>query len=504
MTDAAASVASGGAADAIVAAESTPDPRRWKILGVCLAMSCLTMLDVSIVNVALPTIQTSRHAGSTALQLMVAGYTLTFGLTLVAAGKLGDAGHRRALLFGGLTVFVLASLGAALAPTATTLVIARLVQGAAAGAINPQGMGITQQVFSREERPRAFGFNGSVIGISSMVGPLLGGVIIAIAGTGTGWRWVFGVSVPIAIVIMVFAWRLVPKQDRATIKPASLDVWGLLVITLTTLALMYPFVTTTGVHDDPARWWGLAVAALGLVVLYFVERSEKRHGRAVIIDVAVLNERSFRNGTMLGVAYFAGLNSVMLIVTLLLQEGLHFEALNAGVVTAPFAIGSAVVAYRAGKLVRRFGRPLVVGGLLLACVGIGAAALIADLYANGVQLPGGISPWIAAAMLVAGCGSGAVLSPNLALTMQNVPVEHAGVSSSMMQVGQRLGSAIGLAIALSVYYGTTASGSSPAFAAHRTLTITLGLFGLALCVAVFDAVQRRRSGMSLPTGSGRH
>lgn len=127
-------------------------------------------MDVSIVNVALPSVQSSLHAGSTALQLMVAGYTLTFGLMLVPAGRLGDAGRRRPILLGGLIVFAAASLAAALAPTGVALAIARLVQGAAAGVMNPQGMGLTQQVFRKEERGRAFGFNGAVIGISNTLG----------------------------------------------------------------------------------------------------------------------------------------------------------------------------------------------------------------------------------------------------------------------------------------------------------------------------------------------
>ncbi|ROQ39391.1 putative MFS family arabinose efflux permease [Frondihabitans sp. PhB188] len=485
-------------------AEEPVNPRRWRILGVCLAMSFLTMLDVSIVNVALPTIQTSLHASSLGLQLLVAGYTLTFGLTLVASGRLGDAGYRRQLLLGGLVLFVAASLAAALAPNELFLVIARLIQGAAAGVVNPQGMGLVQQVFRRDERGRAFGFNGAVIGLSNTIGPVLGGVIIFLTGTVSGWRWVFGVSVPIALIILAFAWRLVPAQEKQDRRHVSLDGGGLLVITLTTLALMFPFVTTTGVGDNPNRWWSLAVAGLGIVVLYFVERRVKSRGGSVIVDMSVLNERSFRNGTALGVAYFAGLNSVALIVTLFLQEGLKFPALQAGLVTAPFAVGSAFVAVRAGKLVMRYGRPLVVGGLIVACVGIGAASLIAYLYAHGTHLPGGVGIYIAAAMLVAGCGSGSVLSPNLTLTMQNVPVPKAGVSSSMMQVGQRLGSAIGISIALSVYYSVVASGGTAAEAAHRTLTITLGFFGVALLVALFDSLQRRRLGIALPTKSGRH
>lgn len=474
-------------------AKPLDNPHRWGILGVCLALSFLTMLDVSIANVALPTIQRSLHAGSTSLQLMVAGYTLTFGLTLVPTGRLGDAGHRRQILLTGLIVFALASVASALASSDTMLACARLVQGAAAGALNPQGMGLIQQAFRREERGRAFGFNGAVIGISNTLGPVLGGIVISLAGTADGWRWVFGLSLPISLIILAFAWRLVPRTEQRPSERVSLDGMGLVLISIATLAVMMPFVTTTGVNDNPERWWWLVLGAAGTIALYFSERRVKHHGGSVIVDSAIVGERSFRNGTVLGMVYFAGLNSVMLIVTLLLQEGLGYTALHAGLVAAPFAVGSAVVAIRSGRLVGRYGRPLVVAGLAVACVGIAGAALVADLYSRGTSLPGGIGVWIALAMLIAGAGSGSVLSPNLTLTLQNVPVAQAGVGSSMMQVGQRLGSAVGLTVALSVYYSAIAAGHSASDAAHETLMITVGLFALALCVAIFDAVQRHRT-----------
>ncbi|MDR1767093.1 MAG: MFS transporter, partial [Propionibacteriaceae bacterium] len=232
------------------------------------------------------------------------------------------------------------------------------------------------------------------------------------------------------------------------------------------------------------------LAAACLVALYFVERRGKRRGVDTIIDLSVLGAPSFRNGTILGTVYFTGMNSIMLIVVLLLQNGMGYTALEAGLVCAPFSVGSALVAATSGRLVARYGRPLVVGGLVVTSLGIGAMSLIAYLAGVGVQLPGGIGVWLAGVGLIAGCGSGAIISPNLTLTMQNVPPEKAGVSSSMMQLGQRLGSAIGLAVSLSVYYLVVGSGGTPANGAHWTLLITVGLFCVALGVGIFDAVQR--------------
>lgn len=475
-----------------------PDPDRWKILGVCLATSFLTMMDISIVNVALPTITTALDASTVALQLMVAGYTLTFALTLVPAGRIGDAGYRRQLLLGGLGLFAAASLVAALAPNDAVLAGGRLVQGAAAGMVNPQGMGLTQQVFSREERGRAFGFNGAVIGVSNTLGPVIGGLIIAVAGNANGWRFVLGISVPIALGILYYGYRLVPNAERAPGKP-SLDGGGLLAITVMTLGLMMPFINRAALNENPGRWRWLLVALVGFIALYLVERHVKLKGGSVIIDLKVLTERSFRNGTVVGVLYFAGLNSVMLITTLLLQNGMGYSALQAGFVSAPFALGSAFVAARSGRLVSRFGRPLVVAGLVVAMIGIGTASFLALLSARGVHFPVSFGLWMGLCMLVAGCGGGAVSSPNLTLTMQNVPVNKSGTSSSMMQVGQRLGSSLGQAVALSVYYSVLAGGGLPGEGAHWTLLITAGLFALALCQALVDAFQRGTRGIENPT-----
>ncbi|MDR1768841.1 MAG: MFS transporter, partial [Propionibacteriaceae bacterium] len=244
--------------------EDEGDPRRWKILGVCLAISFLTMMTVSIINVALPSITTSLSAGSLALQAMVSGYTLAFGLALVPTGRVGDAGHRRLIILISLGVFAAASVVSALATSDIVLAVARLVQGVAAGSMSPQGMGLTQQVFSWRERGRAFGFNGAIIGVSTTLGPVIGGGIIAAVGNEYGWRWIFGMTAVFALVVLGFAWRLVPADKPAT-GPVSLDAGGLTLISVMALALMMPFILTNGTNDDPQRWWWLVLAAACLV-----------------------------------------------------------------------------------------------------------------------------------------------------------------------------------------------------------------------------------------------
>ena len=173
---------------------ASPDPRRWRGLAVCLVSGFMTLLDVSIVNVALPSIRAGLHASVSDLQWVLSGYALMFGLFLVPAGRLGDARGRRTVFLAGLSLFTLASALAGLSPGPGWLAGARLLQGAAGGLLNPQVAGFIQQLFRGAERGRAFGLLGATIGLSTAVGPLLGGAIIGVAGSPEGWRWVFYVN----------------------------------------------------------------------------------------------------------------------------------------------------------------------------------------------------------------------------------------------------------------------------------------------------------------------
>ncbi len=471
-----------------------PDPQRWRALGVCLAIGFITMLDVSIVNVALPSIERSLDAGASQLQLIVAGYTLAFGLVLVPAGRLGDARGRRGLFLTGLTGFALTSLGAGLAGSDEVLAVMRLLQGASAGLLNPQVVGTIQQLFRGYERGRAFGFFGATIGVSTALGPLLGGLILQVAGPEHGWRWVFFVNVPVIAVVLPLAMRFLPR-GRAGSGPVPagatrprLDVPGLALVALTTTAVMIPFVVTTGSGDDDAsRWWWLVVAAVLAAVTVLWERRYQRRTGAAVLDPRVLGEPSFRNGAVLGMAYFAGFTAVFLVTTLYLQQVAGFTPLQAGLVGMPFAVASAVAAQQSGRLVATRGRALVVVGLVLVLLGLVGT----DLAIRLVDPPA-VGWVVAGTQMVAGAGSGLVIAPNQTLTLARVPLDRAGVAGSMLQVGQRLGSALGVAVALSSYYGGLAAGLPGSEAAGRALLVTVVLVGVALAVGVADLVGRRR------------
>lgn len=198
-----------------------PDPRRWRILSVLLITIFMSLVGVSIVNVALPSIQLGLGASQSDLQWVLSGYALTFGIVLVAAGRAGDLLGRGPIYLAGVGIFTLASVAAGLALDPLGLNIARFVQGVGSGLLSPQAMGMIQQYFRGAERGKAFGFFGTVVGLSVAVGPLLGGVLIELGGAANGWRWTFLANVPVGILAIVLALRWFPRPMRNARLPAT-------------------------------------------------------------------------------------------------------------------------------------------------------------------------------------------------------------------------------------------------------------------------------------------
>ena len=468
------------------ATAAPPDPARWRALAVCLVAGAMTLLDVSIVNVALPTLREGLQADDSDVQWIIAGYALAFGVALVPAGRLGDARSRRSVFMVGIALFTLSSAAAGAAPTAAFLSVARVLQGLAGGMISPQVSGFIQNLFRGPERGRAFGLFGASIGISTAVGPLLGGLLVGVGGPELGWRLVFYVNVPVGIVLLLMARRLLPVTPPGPRQ--SLDPVGVLLFAAAILLVLLPLVEgEQGAPLTDRPWWLLGPSAGLLAVFVLWERRWRARGRETLIELSLLKVRSYVFGLVLGTFYFAGFTAIFLVITLYLQVGLGFSALQAGATQTPFAIGSAVAAFLGGRLVGRYGRVLVVLGLVLVVVGLVAIDLLVPVLDSAVGLK------LAPAFLVAGFGGGLVVSPNVTLTLAEVDPAQAGSGGGMLQTAQRVGSAIGVAVVLAQFFERVAasSGRDYADALSVSLRTTVAFVVVALVFALADLVRRR-------------
>lgn len=456
--------------------------QRWRVLGLCLLAGFMTLLDVSIVNVALPSIQQGLDAPPVALSWVVSGYALTFGLVLVPSGKLGDQFGRSRMFVIALVAFTIASALAGVAPNPTWLVVARLLQGVAGGLLNPQVLGLIQQEFRGHERGRAFGAFGAVVGVSTAIGPLLGGLIIQFAGSETGWRWVFLVNLPIGVVALALALRFLPR-NVARERSHGVDFVGMSLLGAGMVCLLLPLVESEG----GANWYLLGAAPVLLALFVFWEHRYGLRGHSPLVNLRLFTNRRYAFGASLGLLYFAGFTGIFFVLAVYFQRGLDYTALQAGLALTPFAVGSAVSAALSGRIVHRFGRTVVLIGLVGALLGL----LVTDLLLG--THPGAAAGLITALpLLVAGTGSGMVISPNQTVTLSEIDVAHGGTAAGVQQTGQRIGSSLGIATASGLFFGAL-SGGDYSTAISTGLIASVSFVGLALLVGLAElAVDRLR------------
>lgn len=470
------------------------DPRRWRILAVLLVAIFMSLVAVSIINVGLPSIQEGLGASESQLQWILSGYALTFGVVLVAGGRAGDVFGRGFLWMLGVAIFTLSSIAAGLAPDPTMLIVARFVQGVGSGLLNPQGVAMIQQYFKGAERGKAFGMLGSAVGVSVAIGPVLGGLLIQTGGAAEGWRWLFVVNVPVGVVALVLAFLWFPRPllrrpEGTTISHAlrEMDPTGAVLLGTALLATLLPFIETGSPGSSPWVWALLAVAAVFLALWIVWEKHFKASGHQPMVDLDIFKVSSFLNGTLLISLYFLGITSVWVLVTLYMQQGLGHTALAAGCVGLLNALASAVASNLAGSRVNRMGRKIVVLGMLSVVVGLLLSMAVILLHDSWH-----VSEWwLVLTLGFVGFGQGAVVSPNQTLTLAEVPLEYAGSAGGVMQTGQRVGTAVGIAMITAVAYGVIADqGWSVGIAAGLGVVVLVVL--VALAVALRDMRHRAR------------
>jgi EmrB/QacA subfamily drug resistance transporter len=461
----------------VVAARQGWRASPWLPLPVLLAGTTLIVLDFFIVNVALASMQSELHAGTSAIEWVVAGYGLTFAVFLLPAGRLGDRIGRRRMFAAGIGVFTVASLLCGIAPNAEMLVLARLLQGAGGAMISPSVLALIGTLYAGTDRARAIGIYATVMGLAAASGQLIGGVLLQADVLGLGWRAVFLINVPIGIAALAVVRRVVPESRSAN--AARLDLVGLVLATLALTALVLPLVD--GRQLGWPSWSIASLAAAPVLLVGFVrwQRRLSRRGGSALLDPAWFRDRTFSVGMLTQLVFWCGQASYFLVLALYLQLGRGLSAMQSGLVFTILAAAYLVASMRASALTARFGRGVVVAGAVTLAVGH-VATLLAVVDANGAV------PALVPGLLLVGTGMGLCLAPITTIVLTNINPERAGAVSGLLSTIQQVGSAIGVGAIGVVFFGAVAHGYAHAFAVS-TAALAVLLVGVAGCARCLPA-----------------
>lgn len=429
----------------------TTSRARWLAMGFLCLGSFINLLDVTIVIVALPRIQSDLAATPTQLQWVAAIYVLALAAGLLPMGRFGDSWGRKHLFIWGMIGFTVASAACAGATSITMLIGARLAQGLSAALMVPQVLAILNVIFPPKEKARVFGLFAAVSSLASVAGPVLGGGLIALDLWGLDWRAIFVVNVPLGIAAIVGSMLTVPA-DRSVSQ--AVDWTGTALFAVTTVCLVLPLV------EGRAMGWpwpilAMIVASLplaGLTVSHMLRR-DRRH-RTALIPTILLRNASFLQGLCRVVFVFSGIPGFFLVLTVYLQSILGLTPLQSGLSTAAFPLGVMAASMNASRL-RDWPLP--------RRIGVGAGLLVAGMALTALvlfQIGAGIVPWhLTAPLLVCGLGMGMVVVALFQSVMATAAAAESGAASGALQAFQQIGAALGIAIVSGIYFGLSANGT---------------------------------------------
>ncbi|KQY46258.1 DHA2 family efflux MFS transporter permease subunit [Cellulomonas sp. Root137] len=419
----------------------------WNALIVLMAGMFMALLDTTIVNVALPTIRLSLDASEATLSWIISGYALAFGIALIPAGRIGDRVGHKWVFFTGLLLFTVASAFCGFAQDSLQLIVARAVQGLAGGIFVPGVTAMIQLLFPPQVRGKAFAIMGSVIGVSTALGPILGGLIIEAFGDENGWRLVFWVNLPIGVIALIAAAKILPAGAEGKQKPGY-DFVGLALVTAGLIALLVPLIE--GQDKGWPAWTFVTLAAGVLLIVAFAFWEKHIEDDNPMVPPHLFSHPAFTGGTILALVYFAAFTSIFFTISLLWQAGLGHTALESGLVAVPFAIGSIIGASQSNRLAQRLGRTVLIVGTAMVAVGLIWVWLVLR-----TEPAADLTHWeLLAPLLLGGIGSGLFIAPNAQFIVATVDRSEAGAASGVIGVMQRVGSAIGIAVIGSVLFGT--------------------------------------------------
>jgi len=452
----------------------------WLSLTATLIAVFMQLLDVSIVNVALPSISADLGASFSTLQLVITAYTLAFACTLITAARLGDLFGRRKVFLLALTAFTVASVLCGIAQSPTELVGARFLQGFTAAMMLAQTLAIITTTFPAEQRGKVFGIYGATIGMATILGPTLGGALISWNVFGLEWRAIFLVNVPFGIIALIFGYRNL--LDSRSESAQRLDVPGVVLSVLGLFLIVYPLAE--GRERGWPLWLVLMLIASAPVLIGFVWYQWRR-GRAnnsPLLDLVVFRDRAFSVGSLMALLFFSCLISFFFTISLTLQAGFGFTALHSGLTTLPFAVGSAIASARSNGIAQRLGSRILMLGAGILAVGLVALSVV-------MQQQGTTPHWLVLAgpLFVAGIGLGLFIAPLQTVILSGVKQDNAGSASGLLPTFQQLGGSVGLA-AVGVLFFTFIGTQGPSAADRVSPELSQELTSLGVPAAAQPGV----------------
>ncbi|MDV6285856.1 MFS transporter [Rhodococcus jostii] len=464
-----------------------PAPRdtagRREVL-VCAAAGFTTLLDSAVLGIGLPAIRSSLDAGTVDVQWILASYSLTFGLALVPAGRLGDLIGRRRLFLAGLSLFAVMGLLGALAAEPWAVVAGRLGQGVGAGVVSSQVLGIISDRYSGTHRAKALAVYGTAGGLAGLIGPILGGALLGVGGPDWGWRLLLVLNVPFAVATVVLG-ALFLRRDSRSRSGATVDVVGLGLLAAATALLLLPMVSHFGA---PRAVLSVLGSVLALGCFRWWERRYASRGGTPVLLPALMRARGYTLGTAVALFWFGAILAMNAVMSLYLIEGLGVPALHAAVVMSGSSLMMAVTSAFGWRVVARFGRAAVVGAIV-AELFVVAGYVVA---VNAVPRTSVLAV-IAALAVVSGVASGFVDAPNRAMTLEYSPPGASGVAVGFLQLSQRLSATVSLAAVPGLYLAVlSADAGNYGRAMSAGLAVCAGMLLLSLACAVCDGRRRRQ------------
>ncbi|MBW8487409.1 DHA2 family efflux MFS transporter permease subunit [Actinomadura parmotrematis] len=450
----------------------------WAVLVTLSLGFFMTLLDLTVVNIAVPDVMRSLRTGLDQVLWTVSGYALVLAVLLVTAARLGDLWGQRTLFAAGVAVFTLASAGCGLAAGGAALIAARLVQGLGAALLTPQTMAMIVAVFPADRRGTALGIWGAVAGVATLAGPTLGGLLVS----GPGWRWVFFVNVPVGVLVLALTFALVP--DLRTGRAHRFDLPGVLVSAAALAAVT--FALMEGDRYGWA-WWIQALGAAGIALgALFWRMQARRQDAEPLVPFALFRDRGFTVMTALMGVLGAALIAAVVPLVFYLQDRLGLSAVRAGLALAPSPLVSLLVSPLAGRLSDRIGgRRVLLAGLASYVLGLALAIVLAT--------PHGHAAAFVPALVLMGLGTGCMIAPLSTEAMRRVPPHLAGAAAGVSNTVRQLGSVLGTAATTALM----AAGTSPLAGIHLAMALPVALLAAA---ALALALTRPRAAVASAPG----